>query len=253
MAEFTIEIAGHTAAVSSLFGSTKDYCRDYLTGKAPEVCLCVTEDDLRFEQRWLDEEAVEEGFRLRTFSDPFLDRAAVQRKMAEFLFDHHILMTHGSAIAVDGRGYLFTAKSGTGKSTHTRFWRETFGSRAAMINDDKPFIRMEADRIDICGAPWSGKHGLHSNVTVPLAGICILQRGNENCSQPVAAEAALPMLLHQSYRPEAPEKQAAFHRMVTQLATQVPLWSMTCTKDDQAACVAFSAMAGASISKEVSL
>lgn len=242
MAEFTIEIAGHTAAVSSLFGSTKDYCRDYLTGKAPEVCLCVTEDDLRFEQRWLDEEAVEEGFRLRTFSDPFLDRAAVQRKMAEFLFDHHILMTHGSAIAVDGRGYLFTAKSGTGKSTHTRFWRQVFGGRAVMINDDKPFLKLTDTGVLVCGAPWSGKHGLDSNITVPLKGICILRRGSEDRIRLVSPEAAMPMLRKQACPPRDPEDMALWHSLVDKLSAGVPLWEMECTKNENAALVSHAAM-----------
>ena len=68
---------------------------------------------------------------------------------------------------------LFTAKSGTGKSTHTRYWLEAFGNRAAIINDDKPFIRLDTPAPMICGAPWSGKHGLDTNLSVPLAGICI--------------------------------------------------------------------------------
>ena len=251
MADFTIEIAGHTAAVSSLFASSKDYCRDYLTDKPPEIFIRVTEEDLRFEQQSLDEEAIEEGFRLRVFSAPFLDRAAIQRKMADYLLTHQVLMTHGSAIAVDGLGYLFTAKSGTGKSTHTRFWRETFGSRAAMINDDKPFLSIGQEKILICGAPWSGKHGLHSNTTVPLAGICILARGSENRIQKITAEEALPMLLHQCHQP--PQQEAYVRQLVNTLATRIPLWHMTCTKEKQAASVAHNAMAGISISKEAFL
>jgi serine kinase of HPr protein (carbohydrate metabolism regulator) len=53
---------------------------------------------------------------------------------------------HGSAIAVDGVGYLFTAKSGTGKSTHARLWRELLGARAVMVNDDKPLLRVTEGR-----------------------------------------------------------------------------------------------------------
>lgn len=127
MAEFKIEIAGHTAAVCSLFDSSRDYCRDYLTDKDAQISIRVTREDLSFEQSDLDREAAEEGFRRRVFTDPFLDRAAIQRKMADFLIHKDVLMLHGSAIALDGRGYLFMARSGTGKSTHTRLWREVFG------------------------------------------------------------------------------------------------------------------------------
>ncbi len=240
MAEFTIEIAGHTACVRSLFDSTKDYCRDYLTQKPGEFSIAVSEADLRYEQAFADEEARQEGFRLRTFTDPFLDRAVIQRKLADRLFTHSILMTHGSAIAMDGRGYLFTAKSGTGKSTHTRLWREVFGSRATMVNDDKPFLSLEQNEILLCGAPWSGKHGLHSNITVPLKGICILQRGSENAITPISPAEALPMLLHQTHCPDGQEAQ--LRQLLSALAARIPLWHMQCTKTLDAAILAHAVM-----------
>ena len=242
MAEFHIAIAGHTAAVSSLFESSRDYCRDYLTEKDGEVTISITREDLVFEQADLDREAAEEGFRRRLFTDPFLDRAAIQRKMADFLLSKDVLMLHGSAIALDNRGYLFMAKSGTGKSTHTRLWREVFGSRAQMVNDDKPFLSLEQEVPMLCGAPWSGKHGLHSNIAVPLRGICILERGIENHIWPIPAADAMAMLLHQSHCPEG--KEGHHQALLKRLAAATPLWRMTCNRDPEAARIAFSAMNG---------
>ena len=243
MAEFSMEIAGKTARICSLFDSTPHYFRPYLTENAPDFSICVTEEDLRFEQAELDREAREEGFRLRVFTDPFLERAAIQRAFAEFLLDYDTLLLHGSTIAVDGSAYLFTARSGTGKSTHTRLWREVFGQRAVMINDDKPFISLEHGRILLCGAPWSGKHGLHSNICVPLQGICILERGTENRIWPIAAGDAMPMLLHQSYCPEGAQMQ--HQALINRLASSVSLWRMTCNRERSAAETAFFAMNGA--------
>lgn len=243
MADFTIHIAGHSAAVSSLFDSTKDYCRDYWTSDQGEFHIRVTEEDLRLEQQLYDEEAREEGFRLRVFSDPFLDRSVIQRRLADRLFQENVLMLHGSAIAVDGQGFLFTAKSGTGKSTHTRLWREVFGSRAQMINDDKPFLSL-GQQILLCGAPWSGKHGLHSNICVPLQGICVLERGSENHIAPITSAQALPMLLHQAHCPPGAEPQLCQH--MQGLLDRIPLWRMTCTKSPEAAIVAHSAMTAGS-------
>lgn len=240
MAEFNIEIAGHTASVSSLFESSRDYCRKYLTDHAPECHIRITREDLLFEQADLDREAAEENFRRRLFTDPFLDRAAIQRKMADFLLAKDVLMLHGSAIAVDDRGYLFMAKSGTGKSTHTRLWREAFGPRARMVNDDKPFISLAQDIPVLCGAPWSGKHGLHSNIAVPLHAICILERGVENRIWPIAADDAMPMLLHQSHCPEG--MQAQHQALINRLASSVSLWRMTCNRERSAAETAFFAM-----------
>lgn len=242
MAEFTIEIAGCRAAVTSLFASTRDYCGRYLAEGEPHFRIAVTRQDLTFEQEALRQEALEEGIRIRMFTDPFLERTAIQRKLAEFLFDRDVLMTHGSTVAVEGKAYLFTAKCGTGKSTHTRLWRQVFGQRAVMVNDDKPFLKLTAGGVLACGSPWSGKHGLDSNITVPLQGICILERGQENHIQRITAEEALPMLLHQSYCPLEPSKRGRFEELVQQLAEKTPLWHMHCNMSPEAPLVSHRAM-----------
>ena len=237
-----MKIAGRTAEVNSLFDSTRDYCRKYLTDGVPDFSVTVSRDDLAFEQEALRQEALEEGIRVRVFTDPFLERAAIQRKFAEYLFDRDVLMAHGSTVAVDGSAYLFTAKCGTGKSTHTRLWRQVFGERAVMVNDDKPFLRITEEGVFACGSPWSGKHGLDSNITVPMQGICILERGKENRIHRISPAEALPMLLHQSYCPLAPEKQARFEALVKRLAETVPLWKMACNMDPSAAEISHKAM-----------
>lgn len=244
MAEFTIFIAGQSIAVTSLFDSSRDYCRKYWTEEAPSHFVRVFPEELAQEQELARQEAMEEGFRFRQFSDPFLDRAVIQRKVAEALFPLDILLFHGSALAVDGEGYLFTAKSGTGKSTHTRYWQETFGQRVVMVNDDKPFLRFESDTIFLCGSPWSGKHGLDSNITVPLKGICILRRGGENIISPLPPEEALPSFLHQACPPLDATCQPKCQALVKDLAHRVPLWDMACTKSPEAAMIAYRAMHG---------
>jgi hypothetical protein len=242
MAEFRIRIAGHTAGVSSLFASTRDYCGRYLSEEEPQFHIPVTREDLDFEQEFLRQEALEEGIKVRKFTDPFLERAAIQRKIADYLFDRDVLMTHGSTVAVDGRAYLFTAKCGTGKSTHTRLWRQIFGDRAAMVNDDKPFLKITESEVLACGSPWSGKHGLDTNITVPLQGICILERGKENRIERISPEEALPMLLHQTHCPLAEETRERFAALVSRLAEMTPLWRMECNMDPQAAAVSHAAM-----------
>ena len=242
MAQFLIEIAGYTGRIDSLFESTRDYCRKYLTESEADFSVTVTREDLEFEQEALRLEALEEGIKVRKFTDPFLDRTAIQRKAAEFLFDRDVLMTHGSTVAVDGKAYLFTAKCGTGKSTHTRLWRQVLGDRARMVNDDKPFLKVTETSVLACGSPWSGKHGLDENITVPLQGICILQRGKENRIERIPAEEALPMLLHQSYCPLAAEKKQHFESLVQLLTEKTSLWQMYCNMDPTAAEISHKAM-----------
>lgn len=242
MAEFCIKIADRTARISSLFGSTRDYCARYLTDDAPDFAVAVTREDLTFEQAALDTEADEEGLRRRVFTEPFLERTAIQRKVAEQLLRYDVLLIHGSAVAVDGKGYLFTAPCGTGKSTHTRLWRQTFGDRAVMINDDKPFLRITDHGVFICGAPWSGKHGLDTNITVPLAGICVLERGQENVIVPATAQELGPFLRHQCQAPTDSAWLPKFDSLVDALLQRTPLWRMACTISPAAAQIAHSAM-----------
>ena len=242
MANFNMKIAGHTAKINSLFESTPQYFRPYLTGDPAEFSVTVTKEMIDFEQADLLEEAHRDGFRPRVFTDPFLERAAIQRAFAEFLFDYNILLFHGSAIAVDGDGYLFTAHSGTGKSTHTRLWKQVLGDRAVMVNDDKPFLELTANGVILHGSPWSGKHGLDANISVPLKGLCFLERGTENHIAPISAETVLPMLQKQAYQPLIEAKEATFLHLVDWLLASVPLWKLACNKNPDAATLAFETM-----------
>ena len=241
MAEFKLKIAGHTGEVTSLFESTPQYLKTYLTEETPEFAVTVTREDIAFEQADLLAEAHRDGFKPRVFTDPFLERAAIQRAFAEFLFDLDTLLFHGSSIAVDGAGYLFTAHSGTGKSTHTRLWRQVFRDRAVMVNDDKPFLELRADGIWLHGSPWSGKHGLDANICVPLKGICVLERGEENRIRPASREETLPMLQKQAYAPLSKDC-SAFLALVDTLSRQIPLWKLTCNRQPEAALTAWEAM-----------
>lgn len=244
MDAFTIEIAGLVARVQPMFGSTREYCRAYLTNRDPEFFVEVTPEDLVREQALWVQEAVEEGLRIRKFSDPFLERAVIQRKIALELLNRNTLLLHGSTVGVDGNAYLFTAPCGTGKSTHTRFWREIFGDRAVMVNDDKAFLRITSSGVVVYGSPWSGKHGLDTNICFPLKGICFLSRGAENRIRRSDAEAYMDELRHQSLIPEDSCGRTKAFSLVDALSQMIPLWEMECTKDPAAALVSYEAMSG---------
>lgn len=242
MEPFRIQIAELTIEVQPLYETTKYYCQNYLTDCPAAFSVSVSEADLIYEQHMLDVEAREEGIKLRKFTPPFLERAAIQRKIAERLLENDTFLLHGSTVAVDGNAYLFTAACGTGKSTHTRAWREVFGNRAVMINDDKPFLKISENGVIAYGSPWSGKHGLDANVSAPLKGICILKRGGENVIRPVDPAEAAAMLHHQSFDLEMEPYKEKTAALVERLIETVPLWEMYCTKDPLAAKVAYQAM-----------
>ena len=239
---FAIEIAGLVVSLKTMFMSTKEYFRPYLTEKEPEFTVEVSPEDLAFEQTMLDIEADEEGLKRRKFTDPFLERTAIQRKVADRLIPEDTLMLHGSTVAVDGKAYLFTAPCGTGKSTHTRLWRENFGDRAIMVNDDKPFLQLTPGGVLAYGSPWSGKHGLATNICVPLQGICLLHRGTENTIHPMSADEIRDFLRHQLHAPVDQSLQNRSYTVLDAMLETVPLWEMYCNKNPDAAQVSYNAM-----------
>lgn len=159
------------------------------------------------------------------------------------LLHHGGFMLHSSGVVVDGEAYLFSAPSGTGKSTHTEQWLKLFGERAKILNDDKPAIMLR-DTITACGTPWSGKSDLNLNLEVPLRGICVLERSAENFIEPLPAEKAVFALLDQTLRPEDEEEMSILLDFLDRVTSEVRIWRMGCNISTQAARVAYEAMAG---------
>ena len=153
-------------------------------------------------------------------------------------------MLHSSAVVMDGGAYLFSAPSGTGKSTHTALWLELFGERAAILNDDKPAILLREDGIFACGTPWSGKSDLNLNLCVPLRGICVLERSPENFIEPLPAEKAVYALLNQTLRPEEPAAMSALLGHIDRVTENIPMWRMGCNISTEAAGLAYEVMSG---------
>lgn len=238
-----ISLANHTFEIIAVNSIAADYCREYLTLDPPQFSVEVTPEDIAFEGAKAAREDALEGLPVRQRSDSLLELTALQRKITQCLFSRDVLLFHGSLVAVDGVGYLFTAKSGTGKSTHTALWRQVFGSRAVMINDDKPFLAVTGQGVIAYGSPWQGKHRLGCNAAVPLGAICVLERGVENRIVPLEPRQALAMLMQQSQRPQDPALLPKYLELIDGLAAGVKLYRLTCNMDPQAALVAYQAMA----------
>ena len=244
MTTFTISLAGFCVEINSIFETTRTFCRDYLCEATPEFSVTISPKDITFEREKSAKEDLLEGIPVRQFPDEYLETLAVYRKICAKLLERETLLFHGSAIAVDGVAYLFTAKSGTGKSTHTALWRQVFKDRAVMINDDKPLLKLTSDGVLVCGTPWNGKHGLGCNKKVPLKAICILERAKQNTIAPVDAVEALPMLLQQSFRTGTTEGTILLFNILDKLTQKVQLYRLGCNMDPQAAMVAYEGMKG---------
>lgn len=242
MTEFTMRVAGQVVAVSAMYESSRAYCNAYLCDDASACTIRITPEDIAFEREKSRKEDLLEGVPPRNLPDAYHEVTAIQRKLAEALFAHDTLLFHGSVVAVDGAAYLFTAKSGTGKSTHTRLWREVFGERAVMINDDKPFLHVGEEGVTVFGSPWNGKHRLGSNISAPLRAICILQRGTENRIRRITPKEAVSMLVQQSNRPQNRRLMLQYMRLLDRLAARVVFYNLECNMEPEAARVAYEAM-----------
>ena len=160
------------------------------------------------------------------------------------LIDFDGFMLHSSAVVVDGKAYLFTADSGTGKSTHTNLWLNLFGDRAYVINDDKPALRLENGVWYVYGTPWSGKHNINVNTRVPLAGIACLERGKNNVIEPFSSSKAIALIFKQISKKKDADFRMKLLGLLDKLFIQIPVWKLSCNMDIDAAIVAFEAMAG---------
>lgn len=236
-------IAKLNIRISHRYGYIARICENYLCADKdiePEggfdIDVSVTEEDTDREKKYID---LPEGMK----PDPaYTESMAIFRKIAEALPDFGCFLMHGSSIAVDGKGYIFTAPSGTGKSTHVSLWRKAFGDRAEMVNDDKPFIRMAPEGIFVCGTPWNGKHRLGANICVPLKAICILGRGEDNEISPISSHDAFSTLLRQAYRPHDPDALKKTLGLLDLVAEKTELYELKCNMDPEAAIVSFSGM-----------
>ena len=191
------------------------------------------------------EEVLREQTEGDSYAEYYLESLAIYRKLCGLLLPLDIVLFHCSALEMDGRAYLFTAPSGTGKSTHASLWRKKFGGRVRMINDDKPLLRREADGSwRVFGTPYGGKDNLQQNISQTVRGIVLLERGTENRITPVPAREAFPRLFAQTYHDaQAPAGMLRTMDLVGSLA-ELPVFRLECTISEQAVEVAYNALKG---------
>lgn len=120
----------------------------------------------------------------------FLELATLENKLA----------IHGSAFVVHDDAIIIVASSGTGKSTHAEYWRETFDTFKT-INDDKPLIHIKNNQLYVSGSPWSGKEKLNSNIEAPLKALVFFHQGTSNQIKELTTDEKIKQLMNHALRP----------------------------------------------------
>ena len=244
MVSFKVKLAGRVIAVDVNYDSTLSFCEDYLTEEEPELFVRVSMEDVLSEKIKSKRERELEGLPSWEPPLPYLETLALYRKIAESLVTFGIILFHGSAISLDGEVYLFTAKSGTGKSTHTRLWREAFGDRTVMINDDKPLLEVKDNEVVVYGTPWNGKHRLGENISAPLKAICILERSESNVIREENPSSSFPEILSQTYRFSSVDGMRFTLTSLDRMLRICKVYRLGCNMDIEAAEVSYNGMKG---------
>ena len=208
-----IALAGLSVALEMECRPAASLYRDFRTEQPADACVRLTEEDI-------DLSSGQAG-------KAYVRTPRVLRKVSEALLPFGVFLMHGAAVAVGGEAYLFTAPSGTGKTTHARLWLENCPG-AFVVNGDKPFIRVGKGRPLACSSPWAGKENLYTCEDVPLKAIVMMEQAAVNRIWSVPFAEAFPTLLQQVYRPK---DEALMHQtlaLMKMLGTSVQFWRFQC-------------------------
>lgn len=143
------------------------------------------------------------------------------------LLEYDGFFLHSSSVAYEGRAYMFSADSGTGKSTHTRLWQQVFGQEAKVFNDDKAPMRYLDGVWYAYGAPWCGKDNININMKVPVGGICFLKQAQENKIRRLSPQEAVSRIIRQTIRKyKKVERLDLMLSYVEKLVQRIPVFEM---------------------------
>ena len=169
--KFIVGLADKYIEINSVYDALRNFFKDYLvTDVTPDFSVSLNQEDISAEQEVTSE---------NQFSPTYLETLALLRKLAEILPSHNRILMHGASISYNEHAYLFTAPSGTGKSTHTRLWYQNIPD-AKLLNDDSPIVRYIDNKLWVYGSPWSGKTACYKNEKYEIAAIVRLSQAPSN-------------------------------------------------------------------------
>ena len=143
---------------------------------------------------------------------------------------------HTSVIQYKGRTVLFLGESGTGKSTHTRLWRENIEG-AVLLNDDSPILRIVDAKVWMFGSPWSGKTPCYKTESYPLAACVRLSQAPHNKIRRLSVAQGYAAI-HPSCPPDFAYDDTLYDYIsetLSEVLGQVPMYHLECLPDADAA------------------
>lgn len=231
--QFNIKIAGLIVRMNSRYETLRDFCADYLTDEDNfDITASVSESEIDGEM----------GAYETPFSRQYCENVCLYRSIAEQLPELDRLVFHGAAVKAFEKAYVFTAPSGTGKTTHIRLLTEYFGDRVSIINGDKPIIKISDGKAEVFSTPWAGKERWQTNTCADLGGIILLKRGKVNSIRRISPAEYFSELMKQVYIPKNGEMMLKTLDLVDVLAKQTAFYLLECDMSEDAAKTSFSIM-----------
>lgn len=232
---FLIKMAEIVIAVDNKYEYVKRLCRNYIVSEeeAPQMTVSVSEEQIE----------TEISVSGREVSPAYAEGVCVYRNICKQLPEKFgAFLMHCAVIEYEGEGYAFAAPSGTGKSTHISMWQRRFGDGVRVINGDKPIMRFVGDRLYAYGTPWCGKEGMSENSSVPLKGICFLERAKENSIRQITPADALTRIFQQILTPDTLGAVDTLFPLLDRTLIEVPCYVLGCNISPNAAEVAYNGM-----------
>ena len=207
---------------------TLDFLSDYIVKDESDAAfsVSVTEEELN---------AAKE--KDSAFPLPYHETLCLYRKICAELSHYNCFMMHSSVVVHEDKAYVFTAKSGTGKTTHSMLWLKNFPG-SFIINGDKPLFRLTDDGFYVYGTPWCGKEGYNQNTSAKVSSLCFIERGKENDIRPMKVREVLLKIFEQLYIPKEKESGEKVLALLDKFLSEIPAFNLTCNISDEAAIIA---------------
>ena len=222
---FNIKIAGIVISIKNRYGHIERLASDFISDEAPDFEVEASEEEIALESAQSPE----------GFSRGYLESVVIHRRIAEQLPRFDAVVFHASVVGIDGYAYAFTAKSGTGKTTHTRHILSRLGDRARYVNGDKPIVRIIDGVPYAFGTPWRGKENYGENISLPLRGIVFLARAEENSAELVNGGEYGALTLSSVYIPKEREMARRALAVASAMLGAVTAVRLLCNPDPSSA------------------
>lgn len=227
-----VEFANLVIEIHSEFTFMAKFCEQFITDKK-DIDLVVKADEGYYERMNI------EG----CFSREYCESLSIFENIARKLPYYNKMVFHGACITYKEHGLLFTAPSGTGKTTHICLWKQYFKDDVDIVNGDKPILEVREDGVIAHSVPYSGKEGYYKNTSAKLKGICIIKQGTSNKTRRVSPSEAMVTLYTQMYIPyDSEEATLLTMGLLDALLKGCPIYELTCDISEDAVKSSYQAM-----------